>query len=146
MMWCHLTSVAWFNLSLNHWLFMWFFSAVKGYMYVCLLCIQYRSIHIYIYVLIMLIYMWARAAWWYLIRACELCGACVFPVLLLSAAPTSSHSPGDDMHVSLTRWLSLCVLSPVMDWQPVWSAPCHSPNVNWDRFQPPTPTLNWISS
>jgi len=61
--------------------------------------------------------------------------------------PASSHSPktcrliGDSklsvgVNVSVTGCLSLCV-SPVIVWWPVQGVPCLSPNVSWDRLQPP---------
>ena len=46
--------------------------------------------------------------------------------------------------VTVIGRLSLC--GPGMDWQPVQSVPCISPNESWDRLQPPlhNPELDWV--
>ncbi|XP_078026211.1 uncharacterized protein LOC117258684 isoform X1 [Epinephelus lanceolatus] len=65
--------------------------------------------------------------------------------------PASSHSPKTcrlgtrlidnsklsvGVNVSVNGCLSLCV-SPVIVWRPVQVVPCLSPDVSWDRLQPP---------
>ena len=83
-----------------------------------------------------------------------LCGVCMFSPCqrgFSPGTPASSHSPktcrlgtrliGDSklsvgVNVSVNGCLSLCV-SPAIVWRPVQGVPCLSPDVSWDRLQPP---------
>ena len=87
-----------------------------------------------------------------------LCGVCMFSSCqrgFSPGAPASSHSPktcrliGDSklsvgVNVSVNGCLSLCV-SPEMNWRLVQGVPHPSPNVSWDRLQPPPCDLSRIS-
>merc|ERR1711980_625 len=83
-----------------------------------------------------------------------LCGVCMFSPCqrgFSPGTPASSHSPKTcnlgtrlidysklsiGVNVSVNGCLSLCV-SPAIVWRPVQGVPCLSPNVSWDRLQPP---------
>merc|ERR1712035_207562 len=79
-----------------------------------------------------------------------LCGVCMFSQCqrgFSPGTPASSHSPktcrlgtrlidNSKLSIGVNGCLSLCV-SPATVWRPVQGAPCLSPDVSWDRLQPP---------